>query len=94
MNFILRFQFSYFRTYAAAIYRERERGFLFFWQSLLPDWKNGETVSRFPGATNQKHPPRDWIKMVWSYLREFFTTAKEIQSLRQLPLKAWRDYFE
>ena len=56
------------------------------WHSFPPNWKNGERVSWYPGATNQKHPPRDWIKLVWNYLGEFFTTAEEIQSLGPLPL--------
>ena len=56
------------------------------WYSLPPDWKKSETVSWYPGATNQRHPPKQWIKVVWKYLRQQFTTAVEIQSLGKLPL--------
>lgn len=56
------------------------------WCCLPPDWKNVEMVSWYPGNTSPKHPPKEWIELVWRYLRQHFTTAEEIQSLGKLPL--------
>ena len=56
------------------------------WCSLPPDWRKGDAVSWYPGAPNLKHPPKDWIKLVWRYLRDHFSTAEDIQSLGKPPL--------
>ena len=53
--------------------------------TLPPDWAEGEMVSWDPGANN-KHPPKEWIKLVWRYLGEHFTTVEKIRSLGKLPL--------
>ena len=46
----------------------------------------GDTVAWFPDDINYNHPPRDWIKVVWRYLQEHFTTKDDIQGLGKLPL--------
>ena len=56
------------------------------WFCLPLDWKKGETVSWYPDAANLKHPPKEWLELVWRYLREHFTTAEDIQTLGKLPL--------
>ena len=55
-------------------------------EALPAEWKESDTVSWFPDDTNHNHPPRDWIKVIWRYLQEHFTTEEDIQSLGQLPL--------
>ena len=40
----------------------------------------------FPDDSKHNHPPRDWIKIVWKYLKKHFTTEEDIQSLGKLPL--------
>ena len=56
------------------------------WFCLPLDWKKGETVSWYPDAANLKHPPKEWLELVWRYLRNHFTTAEDIQTLGKLPL--------
>ena len=56
------------------------------WRSLPPDWKTGDSVLWYPDERNHNHPPKDWIKRVWRYLRDHFPTAKDIQRLENLPL--------
>ena len=56
------------------------------WFCLPLDWKNGETVSWYPDAANPKHPPKEWLALVWRYLRKHFTTAEDVQILGKLPL--------
>ena len=56
------------------------------YEALPAEWNNGDTVSWFPDDSNHNHPPRDWIKVIWRYLEEHFTTEEDIQSLGQLPL--------
>ena len=55
-------------------------------QALPSEWNNGNTVSWYPDDSNHNHPRKDWIKVVWIYLQEYFTTAEEIGSLGKLPL--------
>ena len=55
-------------------------------EALPAEWNKGDTVSWFPNDSNHNHPPRDWIKVVWRYLQEHFTTVEDIQTLGQLPL--------
>ena len=55
-------------------------------EALPPEWNKGDTVSWYPDDSNHNHPPRDWIKVVWRYLQEHFTTEEDIQSLGKLPL--------
>ncbi|KAJ7380164.1 hypothetical protein OS493_010875 [Desmophyllum pertusum] len=55
-------------------------------QALPSEWGKGNTVSWYPEDRNHNHPPRDWIKVVWKYLQEHFTTAEDILSLGKLPL--------
>ena len=40
----------------------------------------------YPDDSNDNHPPRDWIKVVWRYLQEHFTTVEDILGLGKLPL--------
>ena len=54
-------------------------------EALPPEWNKGTTVSWYPDDKHN-HPPRDWIKVVWRYLQEHFTTVEDIQSLEKLPL--------
>ena len=56
------------------------------WFCLPLDWKKGETVSWYPDAASPKHPPREWLELVWRYLRKHFTTAEDVQILGKLPL--------
>lgn len=55
-------------------------------EALPTEWNKGDTVSWFPDDSDHNHPPRDWIKVVWRYLQEHFTTEDDIQSLGKLPL--------
>ena len=55
-------------------------------QALPSEWKTANTVSWYPDDSNHNHPPKDWIKIVWRYLQEHFTTTEEILSLGKLPL--------
>ena len=55
-------------------------------QALPSEWKTANTVSWYPDDSNHNHPPKDWIKVMWRYLQEHFTTAVEILSLGKLPL--------
>ena len=55
-------------------------------EALPAEWNEGDVVSWFPDDSKHNHPPRDWIKVVWRYLQEHFTTEEDIQSLGKLPL--------
>ena len=55
-------------------------------EALPAEWNRGNTVPWYPDDSNHNHPPRDWIKVVWRYLQEHFTTEKDIQRLGKLPL--------
>ncbi|KAL9966857.1 hypothetical protein ACROYT_G024987 [Oculina patagonica] len=56
-------------------------------QEALPsEWNKGSTVLWYPDDSNHNHPPKDWIKLVWRYLQEHFSTAKDILNLGKLPL--------
>ncbi|KAL9966853.1 hypothetical protein ACROYT_G024983 [Oculina patagonica] len=55
-------------------------------QALPPEWNKGNTVLWYPDDSNHNHPPRDWIEVVWRYLQEHFTRAKDILNLGKLPL--------
>ena len=55
-------------------------------QALPSEWCKGNSVSWYPEDRNHKHPGRDWIRIVWRYLQEYFTDAEDIRSLGKLPL--------
>ena len=56
-------------------------------QRALPtEWSEGKTVLWYPRDKNHNHPPEDWIKLVWKYLRDHFKTPKSMQRLANLPL--------
>ena len=55
-------------------------------QALPSQWSHGETVLWYPNDKNQNHPPENWIRLVWRYLRENFHSAKDIQRFSNLPL--------
>ena len=55
-------------------------------EALPPEWSEGNTVPWYPDDRNSNHPPREWIKVIWRYLQEHFTTEEDIQSLGKLPL--------
>jgi len=56
-------------------------------QRTLPtEWREGKTVLWYPDDKNHNHPPEDWIKLVWKYLRDHFKTPKSMQRLANLPL--------
>ena len=55
-------------------------------EALPPEWSKGNTVPWYPDDSNHNHPSRHWITVVWRYLREHFTTQKDIQNLAKLPL--------
>ena len=55
-------------------------------EALPAEWNKGNTVLWFPNDSSHNHPPRDWIKVVWRYLEEHFTTVEDIQTLGKLPL--------
>ena len=60
-------------------------------KSLLPqalpfEWRKGNTVLWYPEDRNHKHPPIEWITVVWRYLQFFFADAGDVLSLGKLPL--------
>ena len=55
-------------------------------ESLPCDWSKGKTVLWHPEDKNQNHPPRQWIKLIWRYLRDHFPTRDELQQLQNFSL--------
>ena len=55
-------------------------------ESLPSDWIKGKTVLWHPEDKNQNHPPRQWIKLIWRYLRDHFPTRDKLQRLRNFSL--------
>ena len=58
----------------------------FLWHGLPSNWKRGDTVLWYPGDGSHNHPPREWIKDLWEYLREHFASTEDVLSLGKLPL--------
>ena len=56
------------------------------WKSLPLRWKEGGSVFWYPDDKNHNHPPEGWLRLVWQYLGNHFTTTEDLQRLEDLPL--------
>ena len=55
-------------------------------ESLPSDWSQGKTVLWHPEDKNHNHPPRDWIELIWRYVREHFPTREKLHRLQNFSL--------
>ena len=55
-------------------------------ESLPSDWSQGKTVLWHPEDKNHNHPPRDWIELLWRYVREHFPTREKLHRLQNFSL--------
>ena len=55
-------------------------------ESLPSDWSQGNTVLWHPEDKNHNHPPRDWIELIWRYVREHFRTREKLHRLQNFSL--------
>ena len=55
-------------------------------ESLPYDWSQGKTALWDPDDQNHNHPPRDWIKLIWRYLRDHFPATERLQRLQNFSL--------
>ena len=55
-------------------------------QALPHDWSKGEIVNWYPGEATYRHPPKNWLEQLWTYLRKNFVTEEELLQLQGIPL--------
>ena len=55
-------------------------------ESLPSDWSQGKTVLWYPEDKKHNHPPRDWIELIWRYVRDHFPTRERLHRLENFSL--------
>ena len=55
-------------------------------QALPHDWSKGEIVNWYPGEVTYRHPPKNWLELLWTYLRKNFVTEEELLQFKGIPL--------
>ena len=55
-------------------------------ESLPSDWSQGKTVLWYPEDKKHNHPPRDWIELIWRYVRDHFPTRERLHRLQNFSL--------
>ena len=55
-------------------------------KSLPSDWSQGKTVLWYPEDKKHNHPPRDWIELIWRYVRDHFPTRERLHRLQNFSL--------
>ena len=55
-------------------------------ESLPSDWSQGKTVLWYPEDKKHNHPSRDWIELIWRYVRDHFPTRERLHRLQNFSL--------
>ena len=55
-------------------------------ESLPSDWSQGKTVLWYPEDKKRNHPPRDWMELIWRYVRDHFPTRERLHRLQNFSL--------
>ena len=55
-------------------------------ESLPSDWSQGKTVLWYPEDKKHNHPSRNWIELIWRYVRDHFPTRERLHRLQNFSL--------